>query len=137
MHWREARNLRQLNTPEGLFDIAENSIGPDARVSDDPLIHFTLTPVRFEWSGGHFEHPLALLVAETVLVLAAPGRGWSAKIQTPQWFRYHFMRYGVGLWRGAGPHYEVRVDHEQQGRLVFVFRTPLEAEALGEYFADE
>ena len=133
MYWPKAEDLRRLPTPDWLFDACEESIEPDARVSGDPQVLMVMTPRDVELEGKIWSHPIALLVTP-ILVVAARKRALGNR-EVQSWFRWDIPRYGVGLWRGAGPGYAVTMEHGAQGRFSFVFETPDEAESLGRYWA--
>lgn len=135
-YWRRAETFRTLNTAEWLFDEAERSIEAGSRVGDDPQIRLVMTPVMVESREGTVRHPLAMLVTADVVVVSRRKGAFGRRGDIRQWARSDFMRYGVGPWQDVGPHFEVRTDHERLGRIVFVFSSPHEAEALAAYFAN-
>jgi hypothetical protein len=130
-------DLRRLWTHDLVFDACENEIGSDERIGDDdPQILMVMSPLRAELRlGTVWSHPISLLVTED-LVIAGRKRALGRRADVQRWFRWHFPEYSVGLWRGAGPGYAVRMRHEDEGILSFVFKTPEEADALGRYFAE-
>ena len=137
MHWSSAPDERQRRTDDWLFDECESAIPPESRVSGNPQIQMLMSPKRLELQQEEWKKvPIAMLVTSTLIVVARRKGSLGKKAEVHQWFRYDFSRYDVGLWRGSGPLYEVRVDHEVQGRLKFVFDTPREADTLGGYFAN-
>lgn len=94
-----------------------------------------MSPRDIEFQDDTWPHPIALLAAKD-LVVAARKRGVGKRCQVRVWPRWEFPRYEVGLWRGTGPGYAVTMLHETEGRIRFVFSTPVEAEALGDYCAN-
>lgn len=135
MYWHNAEDCRDLWSEDWLYDECENSIKQGDRASGDPRIIVVLTPKLIEIPQGGWKHPIALVLTDTLVVAARKKGIVGRRADIKQWNRYDFPQCGVGPWRGSGPLHEVRLDHDDEGRLRFVFKSPASAVQVGEYFA--
>lgn len=129
MGWRDAIDTRVLNVDETLFDEIERDLKPPESIV------MVAVPRRF---AGYLDEWVDMTYAMAITqqrLLIARRKGLLRGVQFKTWTCEDFGRYGVGLWRGSGPGHEVRLDHETEGRIVFVFHTPNEAELVANRIA--
>jgi hypothetical protein len=124
MRWRGATDTRQLFSHDWMFDALEQH-GMDS----PEQARLIASPFRLESRYGEvWEDPLALIVTSERVLIAKKKLG--RRIEMKSWFCHHFRDYGTGLWRDSGPGYEIRLNHNSEGRIIIVFKTADEAEGI-------
>jgi hypothetical protein len=126
--WREANDTRTLWTHDWLFDAMEK------RLDWAEAPRLVASPTRFEGRPGDvWKQPLSMLVTSRRVLLARKKvLGKRSDVRT--WWCHAISRYDTGQSR-SGSGWEVRFDHESNGWIVFVFRTPQEADCVAKLIA--
>jgi hypothetical protein len=122
--WRNSHDVRGVNCPESVFDYIESALGAGE------MIRLVATPILYyDVFGACQNRKMGLAVTSKRVIIARAGllgiKSWEYPIQD-------FLRYGVNLFNGGGPSWEV-VEETQRGRVKFVFATHDEADSVAEY----
>ena len=124
MNWRNSHDVRGVNCPEHVFDYIENMLksGEAVRLVATPILYYDVF-------GASQNRRMGLAITSQRVIIARAGvlgiKSWEYPIQD-------FLRYGVRLFNGGGPSWEV-VEETQRGRVKFVFSTHDEADSVAEY----
>lgn len=129
--WSAAQAFRDATIDDWLFDTAEETIGQDHRVSGDPQALFITTPVMIEIGNDVWNHPIAMLLTQTRMVLARK-KGLGHRAETLNLSRYDFFRYSQPSMEGNRA--VIRADHRDRGVMWFYYFSIDPVEALATYF---